>query len=249
VAFVLACSVAAAQESVPPAPDAHEVTVFAAASLNEVFEEIGERFREQHPDTKVTFNFAGSQQLAAQIAEGAPANVFASANQEQMKRVADAKLAHGEPRVFATNTLAICVERKNPKNVRSLADLARKDVVVVLAAEEVPAGKYAREALKKAGVNVSAASSEIDVRAVLSKVMLGEADAGIVYRSDIKAARYAVEEVAIPTSENVVATYPIVSLVRTDSKTRETRAADDFVELVLSAQGREILAAAGFSLP
>ena len=222
-----------------------EITVFAAASLTNAFTDIAHLFETQHPGTKVTLNFGGSQQLAAQILESAPADVFASANAEQMKRVVEGSLVSGKVRVFSTNRLAIAVAPGNPKRITGLADLSRSDLLVVLAAGEVPAGRYAREALKKAGATVSARSLETDVRSVLSKVALGEADAGIVYNSDIVAAGTSVSAVEIPAEQNVVASYPIAVLAHGS----HGDAATELVHAVLSGPGRSILARFGFGAP
>lgn len=220
-----------------------EVTVFAAASLTDAFEEIGAAFEAEHPDVTVTHNFAGSQQLATQILEGAPADVFASANQMQMDTAAE-RLS-GRPRTFTRNRLAIAVEPTNPKHIAGLSDLGRDDVTVVLAAEEVPAGQYAVEALEEAGVDVQPVSLETDVRAVSTKVSLGEADAGVVYESDIVAAGDSVERVAIADDQNVVATYPIATVADAPNPA----AADALVAFVLSEEGRATLERFGFSPP
>jgi molybdate transport system substrate-binding protein len=222
-----------------------EVIVFAAASLTNAFNEIGAHLKEQNPAAKVTFNFAGSQQLTAQILEGASPDVYASASGEQMKKVADAGKLAGDARTFATNLLAIAVEKGNPKHVAGLADLAKPGLVVVLAAEEVPAGKYARQALTKANVTVKPASLDLDVRAVLSKVSLGEADAGIVYKSDIVAAGDKVEGVAVAAEHNVTATYPVAILKAAPN----AAGANAFVALLTSPYGREVLAKYGFLPP
>jgi molybdate transport system substrate-binding protein len=229
----------------PAAPATGDVTVFAAASLTDAFGEIARLYESQHAGSKVTFNFAGSQQLVAQILQDAPADVFASASAEQMKRVTTASLASATPVVFARNRLEIAVERGNPKKITGLRGLSRAGLVVVLAAEEVPAGKYAREALKKAGVTVTPASLETDVRSVFSKVALGEADAGIVYHSDIVAAGDKVAAVQIPTEQNVIASYPIAALAHAP----HAEAAEAFVALVRSAAGRAILTKFGFGAP
>lgn len=222
------------------------LTVFAAASLTDAFSALGNTFHAAHPDVTVTFDFAGSQTLASQIVDGgAPADVFASANETQMQTVVDAGRARGNPRVFAGNRLAIAVEKGNPKGIEGLADLARPGLVLVLAAPEVPAGAYARQVLDRAGIVVHPASLERDVRAVLSKVALGEADAGIVYTTDVVALGGAVEAVAIPTEQNVVAAYPIVAI----AGTRHPAAADAFVRFVTSAQGTETLDRFGFAPP
>ena len=188
-----------------------------------------------------TFNYAGSQTLASQIAQGAQADVFASADTARMKTLQDAGLLAGPPRLFAHNRLEIAVERGNPKVIHSLADLARPGLVIVLADPSVPAGKYAQQALAKAGVNVKPASLELEVTAVLTKVALGEADAGIVYVSDIVTSGN-VDGIAIPDAQNVIADYPIARLDAAQNKS----GADAFITYVLSSQGQAILVGAGF---
>jgi len=236
-----------AEEASPLAPAAGEgeVLVFAAASLTDAFNELGMMFTEENRDATVTFNFASSSQLATQITEGAPADVFASANQTQMDVVGDADLLEGESQQFTSNLLAIAVEPGNPLGVTGLADLANPELTLILATEEVPAGQYAREALDAAGVTAEPASLEVDVRAVLSRVTLGEADAGIVYASDITAAGADVEGVEIPEEENVVASYPIAAL--TDAPNPDGAAA--FIEFVLSDDGLAVLGKYGFTEP
>lgn len=221
-----------------------EVLVFATASLTDAFEELGAAFEDAHPDVSVVFNFAGSQQLAGQIVEGAQAGVFASANHAQMDVVADEGLVDGSAVTFASNALAIAVEPGNPLGIAGLDDLADPGVVLVLAAEEVPVGAYTREALDNAGVVVSASSLETDVRAVRSKVALGEADAGIVYSSDIVTAEGAVDGVAIPDEFNVTANYPIATLAGAPNPA----AARAFVAFVRSADV-EVLEQFGFGAP
>jgi molybdate transport system substrate-binding protein len=222
-----------------------DVTVFAAASLTDVFEEITRAFEAAHPGVSVTFNFAGSQQLATQIAEGGPADVFASANQTQMDAVRDAGSITGEPVVFARNRLEIAVEPGNPQTIAGLDDLSRPGLKVVLAAENVPAGQYAREALDRAGVTVTPVSLETDVRAVLGKVALGEADAGVVYTSDIASAGDQVEGVEIPDQANIIATYP-AAVVADAPNPAGARA---FVDHITSDEGRAILRQFGFAAP
>ena len=221
------------------------VTVFAAASLTESFEEIALAYEERHPGTRVELNFAASSRLAGQITSGAPADVFASANLAQMDLVVGAGLAAGPPRTFATNILAIAVEPGNPLNIRGLADLARPELLVVLAAPEVPVGRYAGEALEAAAVEVRPVSLEATVKAVVTKVALGEADAGIVYRTDVLAADGAVEGVEIPDEDNVAAMYPIVAL----AGAADPDSAEAFVEFVVSPAGQAILARHGFTAP
>ena len=222
-----------------------EVTVFAAASLTDAYTEIGEAFTAAHPGATVTFNFASSSELAAQLVEGAPADVYASADATNMARITAAGAALGEPQVFATNRLEIIVEPGNPKGITGLGDLARPDLVYVTCAPEVPIGAYAAQALRAAGVAAKPASFEDNVKGVVTKVMLGEADAGIVYATDVRAAGAAAQGIAIPEALNVVASYPVV--VAQDSPNR--RGAPAFVQLVLSADGRAILSGHGFGPP
>jgi len=209
------------------------VTVFAAASLQPPFDKIA---RQAKVDAR--FNYAGTQTLTAQLTQGAQADVFASADTAHMTTVQDAGLLAGPPKIFAHNRLEIAVEKGNPKGIHTLADLARPGLVVVLADPSVPAGKYSQQALAKANVTVHPASLEPQVTGVLSKVSLGEADAGIVYVSDIVTSGK-VDGVEVPDDDNVVADYSIASLSRRS-------AADQFIAFVLSSQGQAILVNAGF---
>lgn len=220
------------------------ITVFAASSLNAAYTAIGSEFQKSHPGTMVTFTFGGSSMLVSQIQQGAIGDVFASADQPNMQKAIDSRLTAESPIVFARNSLEIVVGTGNPKHISSLADLAHSGLVVVLCAPAVPCGRYAAQALQKAGVTVKPASQEADVKAVISKVALGEADAGIVYVTDLKAAGPAVEGVAIPPAQNVVADYPIVILK--DSQNRALARA--FVSYVLT-DGRRTLARYGFTSP
>jgi len=212
------------------------LTVFAAASLQPAFDKIAAQI---HVDA--TFNYAGTQTLTAQLTQGAEADVFASADKTHMKTLLDAGLIAGAPEVFAHNRLEIAVAKGNPKGIHSLADLARPGLVVVLADPSVPAGKYAQQALAKANVTVHPASLEPQVTAVLSKVALGEADAGIVYVSDVVTSQK-VQGVPIPASQNVVADYPIAAL----KNAQHNSAAEAFIAFVLAPDGQSILKAAGF---
>jgi molybdate transport system substrate-binding protein len=216
--------------------------VFAAASLTAAFNELGPQFTAANGGTKVTFNFAGSQALANQIRQAAPADVFASADVPNMEKVEDLV---GSPQVFASNLLQIVVEKGNPKGVKGLDDLAGGDLKVVLAAEEVPAGKYAKQILDRAGVSVRPVSLEDNVKAVVTKVSLGEADAGIVYVTDVSAGGDRIDGVDIPTEANVVATYPIAT-VKASGNQQQAQA---FVNLVLSDQGQQVLQKYGFLPP
>jgi molybdate transport system substrate-binding protein len=218
------------------------LTVFAAASLTAAFTELGQQFTAANGGTKVTFNFAGSQALATQIQQGAPADVFASADLANMAKVEDLT---GTPRNLASNLLEIVVEKGNPRGVEGLDDLAAGDLKVVLAAPEVPAGKYAAEVLAKAGVTVRPVSEEDNVKAVVTKVALGEADAGIVYRTDVTTGGDKVEGVEIPKEQNVLAAYPIATVETTKAQDQ----AQAFVDLVLSAEGQRVLEQHGFLPP
>jgi molybdate transport system substrate-binding protein len=219
-----------------------ELKVFAAASLTAALTELGERFTAASGGTEVTFNFAGSQALATQIRQGAPADVFASADTTNMDKVGDLV---GTQQPFASNLLAIVVEKGNPRGVRTLGDLASSDLKVVLAAEEVPAGRYAKQVLDRAGVRVQPVSQEDNVKAVVTKVSLGEADAGIVYVTDVTAGGDKVEGVDIPEDQNVVATYPIATV----KASRAQDPAQAFVDLVLSGEGQRVLKEHGFLPP
>jgi molybdate transport system substrate-binding protein len=220
---------------------ADEITVFAAASLTAAFTELGRRYTAAE-GTKVTFNFAGSQALATQVRQGAPADVFASADIPNMDKVKDLV---GTPQSFASNRLQIVVEKGNPMDVKGLDDLASSGLKVVLAAEEVPAGKYARQVLDRAGVTVRPVSQEDSVKAVVTKVSLGEADAGIVYVTDVTAGGDRVEGVDIPEDQNVTATYPIATVKAGEAPDK----AQAFMDLVLSAEGQQVLKQYGFLPP
>lgn len=217
-----------------------EVTVFAAASLTDAFAELGEAFGAANPGTDLAFGFASSSDLARQISEGAPADVFVSADLANMAKVVDAVAA--EPVVFATNRAEIVVAPGNPLGVTGVDDLAEQDLVLVVCAPEVPCGRYAQQVFDNAGVPFVADSLEENVRAVLTKVRLGEADAGIVYATDVLAAGDAATGVEIPDDVNVVAEYPIALLSDDD-------VAAAFVRFVQGPDGRSVLARHGFGAP
>jgi molybdate transport system substrate-binding protein len=222
-----------------------DVTVFAAASLTAAFTEIGDAFMAANPDAKVTFNFAASSELVTQIGEGAAADVFASADQNNMKKLTDAGDNGSDPVVFAKNLLQIIVEPGNPKGIATVADLANPDLVVVTCAPEVPCGKYATTLFTNAGVTVSPKSLEENVKAVVTKVTLGEADAGIVYRTDVLATDGKADGVDIPDDINVLAEYPIA----TTKTAANPDGAAAFTAFVVSAAGQKILASDGFLAP
>jgi molybdate transport system substrate-binding protein len=220
-----------------------EVTlhVLAAASLTEAFAAIGQLFEREHSSVRVVFDFAGSSALVRQLHEGAPAGVLATADEPTMQQAVAAGDATA-PHLFAHNRLEIVVPRGNPKEVAGLADFGRLRVVA-LAAPSVPAGRYAAEAFARAGLAVPAASQEPDVKAVLTKVELGEADAGVVYVSDALAARDRVTRVTIPPEHNVVASYSVATARR--SRHRPEAAA--FVAAVRSPAGQRVLGRFGFT--
>ena len=217
------------------------LTVFAAASLTDSFQQLGDQFQATHPGVRVEFNFAASSALREQIIGGAPADVFASANESNMAQVVDAGLATG-PTPFVTNDLQIAVPPDNPGQVAGLSDFGKADLLIGLCAEEVPCGQFGREALTKAGVTPSIDTNEPDVRSLLTKVENGDLDAGIVYHTDVLAAGDAVRGIVIPNDQNVVATYPIAALSDSD----HTDLAAAFVEYVRSPAGPQVLESFGF---
>ena len=220
------------------------VTVLAAASLRDVFDDLADRFRSDYPDVEIVLGYGGSSGLAEQIISGAPADVFAAANPATMSTVSDAGLAV-EPVVFATNTLQIAVPRGNPGNVAGIADLARPELAIALCDPTVPCGAAAVEVLDRAGVTASVDTLEEDVRAALTKAALGEVDAALVYRTDVIAAGGEVEAVEVPEASEVVNVYAISPL----TEARNPEAARAFLDLVLSATGRTVLERAGFGAP
>jgi molybdate transport system substrate-binding protein len=221
------------------------ITVFAAASLTGSFTQIGKDFEAANPGTTVTFSFAGSSALATQINQGAPADVFASAAPANMKTVTDAGNADGTPQNFAKNQLVIAVPKGNPKNIATLADLAKPGVKVALCAPQVPCGAAAQKALQSANVSVTPVTQEQDVKAALSKVTLGEVDAALVYRTDAKAAASDVEGIEFPESANAINEYPVVVLKSGPNKA----GGQAFVTYVLSPPAQKVLTDAGFQTP
>ena len=220
------------------------VTVFAAASLTETFGAIADAFMAEHPTVEVVLSFGGSSGLATQIVEGAPVDVFAAASGATMTTVTDATLATN-PTVFATNTLEIAVPTGNPGGVTGLADFANPDLAIALCAVEVPCGAAAKTALDTAGIVAAPDTLEQDVKAVLTKIELGEVDAGLVYKTDVLAAGAAVEGIEFPQAEAATATYPIVQL--TAAPNPDVAAA--FIAFVLSDAGKKVLTDAGFGAP
>ncbi|SDY60365.1 molybdate transport system substrate-binding protein [Modestobacter sp. DSM 44400] len=221
------------------------LTVFAAASLTDVFGELGDRLEADNPDLDVRFNFAGSSALATQLTQGAPADVFASANDEQMTVVTDAGLQAADPAVFTENVLEIAVPKGNPGRVTGLADFADPDLALAVCAADVPCGAAAQAVFADAGVTAVPDTEEEDVKAALTKVQLGEVDAALVYATDVQGAGSDVEGIPFPEAEREVNDYPICTLAAAPNPA----AAQAFVDLVLSDAGRRALAAAGFRTP
>jgi molybdate transport system substrate-binding protein len=233
-------------------PEPRTLTVFAAASLTDAFDEIGKAFEAVNPGVTVTFNFAGSQALRTQIEQGAQADVFASANSKEMDALVAGNFVSAEsPKIFLTNQLVVIMPANNPAGLQELSDLARSGLKLVLAAKEVPVGNYSLQVLDKLDaalgigfkdkVLANIVSYENDVKQVVAKVQLGEADAGIVYLSDTVAAPD-LQKIDIPAEYNVVASYPLTAL--TQSKNPEL--AQAFIDYVLSPEGQSILKKWGF---
>jgi len=223
----------------------NRITVFAAASLQATFTRLGTEFEASHPGTAVTFSFAGSANLVTQIGQGAPADVFAAADAATMTTVTSAGQSAGAPANFATNTLQIATPPGNPARIASFADLSRPGVKVVLCAPQVPCGAAARTVQQGTGVRLTPVSEEPSVADVLGKVSSGEADAGLVYLTDVRGAGDRVSGVTFPEAAMAVNTYPIVAL--TGSRSPVTAA--DFVAFITGPRGARVLAAAGFGPP
>ncbi|GGM43358.1 molybdate-binding protein [Longimycelium tulufanense] len=221
------------------------LTVLAAASLTETFGQLEKRFEAAHPDVDVRLALGGSSDLAQQIVHGAPADVFAAANPDTMGSVVRAGLADGAPRTFARNELSIAVPPDNPRKIGSLADLARDGVVVVLCAPQVPCGAASTKVQREAGVRISPASEEQDVKSVLGKILAGEADAGLVYVTDVNAQQGKVRGIPFPEAASARNDYPI-AVVRGSERADLAR---QFVELVRGEAGRDALTRAGFEVP
>lgn len=225
--------------------DSTSVLVSAAASLTDAFVAIESAFEEANPGVDVVLNFGGSSALREQILEGAPADVFASANLSNMDQIVEAGAVAGEPRMFGRNLLQIAVPPGNPGGVTGLIDFGRDELLIGLCAQGVPCGDFAREALAAAGVIPATDTDEPDVRALLTKIEAGEIDAGITYVSDVVSAAGSVEGIDIPEDVNVVADFPIAVLADTASP----EVSEDFVDFVLSAEGQAILVEHGFAAP
>jgi len=245
VATLAACGSSDSTDSGAASADRTTITVFAAASLKDSFTEIGRRFEAANDGVTVTFNFAGSSDLVAQLQQGAPADVFASADTATMNKATADDLVDGTPADFATNTLEIATPPDDPGAIDALDDLADPDAQVVVCAAAVPCGAAAAGVEDKSGVDISPVSEEQSVTDVLNKIVAGEADAGLVYVTDVKAAGAAVRGVTIPEADNVVTTYPIAALAGSD----HADVAAAFTDFVTGDEGRAVLAAAGFGAP
>jgi molybdate transport system substrate-binding protein len=227
------------------APRRTTLTVFAAASLTSTFTDIGKKFESRHKGVTVKFSFGGSSDLVAQIQQGAPADVFASADTANMDKLTADHLEAATPTDFATNTLEIATPPDDPAGIATFQDLARKGVKLVMCAAEVPCGAAAHKVESAAGVRLKPVSEEQSVTDVLSKVTSGEADAGLVYVTDVKGAGSRVRGVTFPEASSAVNTYPIAPV----RKSKHAALARQFVSTVTGATGQAILARAGFAKP
>lgn len=250
---IVLCSILAACIEAGGDAEPRTLTVYAAASLTDAFTEIGETFQASHSDVTVAFNFGGSQNLRTQIEQGAPADVFASANSKEMDTLVTGDFVTANTaRVFLTNQLILILPKENPAGVTSLEDLSKPGLKLVLAAEEVPAGRYARQILEnlnasygsdfKDKVLANVVSNEDNIRQAVTKVQLGEADASIVYVSDAVAVPE-LQTIEIPLEMNVIAEYPIAAL----AASANSDLANEFIEYVLSAEGQAMLKKWGFT--
>lgn len=242
------CAAATPSSSTPTASVtalSGDITVYAAASLKTTFTDLAASFEAENPGTTVALNFAGSSDLVTQIIEGAPADVFASADTKNMTKLTDAALAEGDPVDFATNVLEIAVPPGNPADITDFASLAGPDVKLVVCAPAVPCGSATVAVATAAGLSLTPVSEESSVTDVLGKVTSGEADAGLVYVTDVTAAGDAVEGIEFDESAEAVNTYPIVALTGSAS----ADVAQAFVDYVTGHAGQDVLRAAGFGAP
>ncbi|MET0897745.1 MAG: molybdate ABC transporter substrate-binding protein [Mycobacterium sp.] len=240
-----ASSSSSAAESTSAEGATGEITVFAAASLKSTFTELGAQLEAANPGTKVNLNFAGSSDLVTQLAQGAPGDVFASADEKNMTKAVDGDLVAGEPVDFATNTLTIVTAPGNPKGIASFADLAKPDTSVVVCAPQVPCGSATEKVEEATGVTLAPVSEESAVTDVLGKITSGQADAGLVYVTDAKGAGDKVTEVPFLESSGAVNTYPIAVLAASANSTT----AQTFVDFVTGPEGQKVLSEAGFAAP
>jgi molybdate transport system substrate-binding protein len=241
-ALVAGCS---SSSNGPSTGIAGDLTVFAAASLKSTFTELGTKFETDHPETRVNFNFAGSSDLVAQLGQGAPGDVFASADTNSMTEAVDGGLISGEPVNFATNTLTIVTSPGNPESIASFADLAGSGLQVVVCAPQVPCGSATKRIEHATGVTLAPVSEESAVTDALGKITSGQADAGLVYVTDAAVAGNKVTAIPFPESSGAVNTYPVAVLKESENP----EAALEFVELVTGPAGQGVLTAAGFGKP
>jgi len=222
-----------------------KLIVFAAASLKKSFTDIGNQFKTDNPGSDVEFNFAGSSDLVTQLTQGAPGDVFASADTKNMDKAAKADLLSGKPVNFASNTLTIVVAPGNPKKVASFKDLTQPGLTVVVCAPQVPCGSAAEKVEKATGVQLNPASEESQVTDVLNKVTSGQADAGLVYVTDAQGVGDKVTAVSFPEASQAVNTYPIAAL----KQSKAPDLAQKFIDAVTGEAGQKVLNAAGFTKP
>jgi molybdate transport system substrate-binding protein len=231
--------------SAPAGGEPKVLTVSAAASLTDVFGQLEKKFEADNPGVDVRLNYGGSSDLAQQIVNGAKADVFAAANTSTMDTVSKAGLVNGQPTVFVTNKLEIAVPPGNPKALATFADLAKPDLKVVVCASQVPCGSATDKVEKDTGVTLKPVSEEPDVRSVLSKVTSGDADAGLVYVTDVKSTDGKVQGVDFPEAAKAINNYPIAVLKDAPQPDLATK----WVELVRGDQGKQVLQQAGFGTP
>lgn len=240
--LVGACGSSGGTAASSPSSLSGTISVFAAASLTNSFFALGKSFQQAHPSVAILTNFAGTPTLVTQIEQGAQADVFASADTTNMAKLTTDGLTTGSSPIFAHNKLEIVVAPGNPKGITGLADLAKPGLIYITEGPSVPAGKYALQALAMAGVKVTPKSLETAVTGVISKIELGEADAGIVYTTDVQAAGTKVQGVPIPDAQNVIATYPISAV----KGSKNLDVANAFIAYILSDAGQTTLATFGF---
>ncbi len=244
--LVAGCSSSSQQPSSTSAsPGNQKIIVFAAASLKKTFTAIGDQFSKDNPGASVEFSFAGSSDLVTQLTQGAPADVFASADTKNMDKAGHAGLLAGTPVNFASNTLTIAVAPGNPKGIKTFQDLAKPGLTVVVCAPQVPCGSATQNVESKTGVTLTPVSEESSVTDVLNKITSGQADAGLVYVTDTAGAADKVLAVSFPEAAGAVNTYPIATLAHAGNPTL----AGKFVDLVTGPAGQEILTKAGFGKP
>ncbi|RSM67123.1 molybdate ABC transporter substrate-binding protein [Amycolatopsis sp. WAC 01376] len=245
LALALAATACGSDGPVTATVESRTLTVFAAASLTESFGALGKRFEAQNSGVTVKFSFEGSSALVQKLTQGAKADVFASADQANMDKAAKGDVIDGQPSVFATNRLAIAVEKGNPKGIKGLVDLAKDGLTVVVCAPQVPCGAAAKKVQQTSGVTLKPSSEEQDVKSVLAKVRSGDADAGLVYVTDATSAAANVDKVDFPEAAGAVNDYPIAVV----KDAPQAQLAGLFRDLVLGEEGKKELAKVGFGAP